>query len=364
MGLPVPALVTSTVALAPGWKSRLPRIRHPGGLVHRSPAHFNSPWGVAIERYLATKQALGRAFANETTILGDWDAFLCKHRPASKNIKPDCFYGWATDLVHLNPTVRRYRMRVVRNFLIYYSREHPTTWIPDLATLPKPVPPRLPRLVSTEEMVRVLGAAARLEPSTVTPLRAQTVRMALLLLFCCGLRRGELSRLKLCHFDWSQNLLRVEETKFHKSRLVPLSPSLASELRDYLVLRRSQNRGGEDGAFLWWNFHRPKLPGSYSATSLVDIWQQLCLAVGVVDERGRPPRLHDLRHAFIIGALMRWYEQGVNVQTRLPHLSAYVGHASPRSTHYYLQLTPQLSQAASQRFHQACGPLLERGGRL
>jgi integrase len=192
---------------------------------------FKSGLAVALQRYLVTKQALGRAFTNETRILGDWDAFLYQHRPDAKGINPDCFSGWATTLVHLNPTVRRYRLRVVRNFLIFYSREHPTTWIPDLATLPKPVPPGLPRLVSTEEMARVLGAAAKLEPSSVNPFRAQTVRMALLLLFCCGLRRGELSRLRLSHFDGDQNLLRIEGTKFHKSRLVPLSTDV---LRSFL----------------------------------------------------------------------------------------------------------------------------------
>jgi site-specific recombinase XerD len=364
VGLPVPVMMTSVVSLAPGWKSRLPRIRRSGGLIHHGPVRFKSGLAVALQRYLVTKQALGRAFTNETRILGDWDAFLCQHRPDAKRINPDCFSGWATTLVHLNPTVRRYRLRVVRNFLIFYSREHPTTWIPDLATLPKPVPPGLPRLVSTEEMARVLGAAAKLEPSTVNPFRAQTVRMALLLLFCCGLRRGELSRLRLSHFDGDQNLLRIEGTKFHKSRLVPLSTSLAIEVRDYLAFRRSRHRGGEDDAFLWWTSQRPRLLGSYTANGLVNNWQQLCLAVGVVDGRGRPPRLHDLRHAFIIGALTRWYEQRVDVQAMLPHLSAYVGHASPLSTHYYLQLTPPLGQAASQRFHQACRSLLERGGRL
>ena len=141
VGLAVPKPVTSTVVLATGWKGRLPRIRHLVGLVHRGPVRFRSRLAVAIQQFLAIKQSLGRSYANETRVLADWDAFLCKRRHRSRAIKPHCFYGWAAGLAHLNPSVRRYRMRVVRNFLIFDSREHPAGWIPDLATFPKGVPP-------------------------------------------------------------------------------------------------------------------------------------------------------------------------------------------------------------------------------
>jgi integrase/recombinase XerD len=77
----------------------------------------------------------------------------------------------------------------------------------------------------------------------------------------------------------------------------------------------------------------------------------LCMASGVLDERGRPPRLHDLRHSFAVAALSRWYEQGIDVQRKLPHLATYLGHVSPVSTHYYLHLSASLSHAASRRFH-------------
>ena len=84
--------------------------------------------------------------------------------------------------------------------------------------------------------------------------------------------------------------------------------------------------------------------------------------VDVLDERGRPPRLHDLRHSFIIERLQHWYAQGEQVPNKLIYLSFYVGHVSPVSTHYYLQLTPQLREAANRRFHQSVTPLFEEGG--
>jgi integrase len=210
-------------------------------------------------------------------------------------------------------------------------------------------------------MAWVLATTTGLKPSPDNPLRAQTVRIALILLFCSGLRRGELLRLRLAHFDSEQNLLRIEATKFNKSRLVPLSKSVARELHDYLDLRLQNRLAAGKESFLFWTPRRTELP-TYAGDGLSNAWRQLCLMVGVLDERGRPPRIHDLRHSFIIEALQRWYAQGEQVRNKLMHLSIYVGHVSPASTHYYLQLTPQLREAANERFHQCVTPLFEEGG--
>lgn len=361
VALPVPKAVPFKGAIQSDWKVCLPRVRHPVALFHRTPPRFRSGLGAAIQQYLATKQALGRAYDNEARTLLHWDGFLYHRQGRSRIITSDSFNAWAAQLTHLNPSVLRNRLRFVRNFLRFHSRQHKVGFLPELATFPRTVPPRLPRLVSEEEMARILAAAARLEPPPTNPLRAQTVRIALLLLFCCGLRRGELTRLKLLHFNSEQNLLRIESTKFHKSRLVPLSLSVAAELRAYLRLRRRRHEASQKDSFLFWTGRRWKEKKGYTATSLVDNWQQLCLSAGVLDERGRPPRLHDLRHGFMIRALARWHKRGEDAQTKLSHLATYVGHASPASTHYYLQLTPPLSEAASRRFHKYCAVVLEGG---
>jgi integrase/recombinase XerD len=361
VGLPVPKAVRFKAAIKSHWKERLPRVRHPVALFHRTPARFRSGLRTAIQQYLATKKALGRAYETETRTLLHWDGFLYRHQGHSSAILPDSFNVWAARLTHLNPSVLRHRLRIVRNFLRFHNREHEVGFLPDLASFPRSVPPRLPRLVSEEEMARILAAAAKLEPPPTNPLRTQTVRIALLLLFCCGLRRGELTRLKLSDFDPKQNLVQITSTKFHKSRLVPLSSSVAAEVREYLEVRRRHREASQPDCFLFWTGRRWEAKKGYTATSLVDNWQQLCLSVGVLDERGRPPRLHDLRHGFMIRALARWYKRGEHPQSKLAHLATYVGHVNPISTHYYLQLTPPLSQAASQRFHRCCAVVFKGG---
>jgi integrase len=82
----------------------------------------------------------------------------------------------------------------------------------------------------------------------------------------------------------------------------------------------------------------------------------------MTDEHGLPPTLQDLRHSFAVAALHRWYMQGEDAQARLPYLAAYMGHVNPVSTYYYLHLTPQLRDAASDRFHALCAPLFNQGG--
>ena len=311
---------------------------------------------------MAIRRALGRRFALEEIILRRWDDFLQRHFRRDREIRAEMFHDWAQTMPHLTANVRRNHLRVVRNFLLFHARNHPKTYLPDLGTFPKPCAYQRPRLVSPAEMARVLATAKRLPPSPANPLRAQTIHLALALLFCCGLRRGELLRLRLRHFDATKEVLRIEETKFHKSRLVPLTKSAAQELSGYIQLRQRQHLPADPDSPLIWSRRRPAPVDGYCAPALASNWQQLCLAAGVLDGRGRPPRLHDLRHSFAVAALHRWYRQGADVQTKLPHLATYLGHVCPISTHHYLHLTPDLREAANQRFHRYALAIFGRGG--
>lgn len=127
-------------------------------------------------------------------------------------------------------------------------------------------------------MARLLATAAGLQPSPQNPLRAETFRIALILLFCCGLRRGELLRLRLAHFDSQQNLLRIEDTKFHKSRLAPLSTSVAGELRDYLDLCPQKHLSMEPERFLIWNRGCPEAQTRRTCNAFNRTWWRLCLS--------------------------------------------------------------------------------------
>jgi len=270
------------------------------------------------------------------------------------------FARWTKTLGSLTSTGSRNCQRVVRNFLLFHARDHSGTFIPDRLTFPKPAPVLSPRLVSEAEMSRVLAVAGQLPPSAENPLHAETVRIGFVLLFCCGLRRGELLRLRLGDIQEEQSVLHIRLSKFHKSRLVPLSVPVTLELREYLKKRRQKKLPMAPEAFLMWS--RQRSPEAYSATRLGVLWRQVSVSAGVLNARGHPPRLHDLRHSCAVSVLQRSYAQGADVQAKLPHLAAYLGHVNAASTHHYLKLTPELGQAASLRFHQRFASLWTEGG--
>jgi integrase/recombinase XerD len=361
VSLPVPKGGRAADLEAAGWTSKLPRVRSSVALP-LDHVGFHSGLANALGQYLALRRALGRRYAGEEAVLRRWDDFLRQKFGKVCLVRPEMFHRWAETLPHLHPTVRRNHLRIVRNFLLFHARQHPNTFIPDLETFPKPSPHRPPRLVSVPEMARVLAAASKLPVSHQNALRPETVRLGLILLFCCGLRRGELLRLQWKHCELQENVLQIEATKFHKSRLVPLSPTVAHALKRYQQLRRRRNLAVQPSDRLIWSCNPIASETVYSAAGLTRNWQFLCLMAGVLDERGRPPRLHDLRHSFAVSRLELWYKAGKDLQSKLPHLATYLGHINPVSTHHYLHLTPELREAANRRFHEHVFRIFADGG--
>lgn len=337
----------------------LPRIR-PARPRHHLPSRFQSRFAKSLQAYVELKRALGSIYTSEAWALRHWDNFVHRQYPRVRQVRAEMFNEWTKTLVNCSSTRSRFYQRIGRNFLIFHARSHPGTFIPDRLTFPKPAPVVTPRLVSAMEMGRALAAVRQLPSSVGNPLRADTFHIGLLLLFCCGLRRRELLRLTLGDIQAEQTLLHIRCSKFHKSRLVPLSPSVTAALRHYLQKRSEKKLTMAPEAFLMWS-PRPS-PQVYAAISLASVWRQVCVSANVLNPQGHPPRLHDLRHSCAVLVLQKWYAQGDDVQAQLPRLAAYLGHVSAVSTHHYLKLTPELRQAASQRFHQRFAPLFGNKG--
>jgi site-specific recombinase XerD len=356
--LPVPATDPGDSTMELVSAKSLTQVRPARPLLHL-PEHFQSWLAPSLQRYVDLKRALGRIFLNEVSVLGQWDEFVQREHPRAGRVHPRMFTQWTKELGRLSPTCNRMYQCKVRSFLLFHARDHVGTFIPDLLTFPKPVPAVAPRLISEMEMGRLLATTLQFPPTPHHPLRAETIRIGLLLMFCCGLRRGELLCIRLGDFEAAETVLRIRLTKFHKSRLVPLSPSVSTEIRQYFEKRRCQPMPMAAESFLMWN---PRSSEVYTDTQLCTLWHQLCVSTRVLDAHGHSPRLHDLRHSFAVNTLQRWYAQGTDVQAKLPYLAAYLGHANAASTHYYLKLTPELGQSASERFHQRFAALFTAGG--
>lgn len=317
---------------------------------------FSSPLGPAITDYLTLKRSLGRKFCDEGYVLAHLDRFLVARDPPCTALTPAAFASWCLTLAHLSPTTRRSRLRIVRNLCLHIRRTESACFVPDPATFPATQPPRPPHIFSEEEIVCLLRAAAELQPRSTSPLHAESYRLAIVLLYTAGLRRGELVRLTLSNYDPVERTLLIRASKFHKSRLVALSLDAAHEMEVYLVARR-QLPYSADGPLLVCSYRGLR---ARSGAGLGAGMRRLFRSAGVRTAAGRLPRVHDLRHTHAVHALLRWYRAGADVQTKLPALAASMGHVSVVSTAYYLALLEPVAQAASERFAVHAAPLLDR----
>jgi len=312
-----------------------------------------SALGPTIARYLALKEALGRRFATERATLTHLDAFLSA---AATDLTVESFTAWCRTFEYLTGTVRRNRMRVARNLCLYRRRVEPACFVPDTAQFPSDHQPIRPHIFTETQIARLLLACDTLQPAVGSPLRRETFRLALVLLYTTGLRRGELLRLTLSDYTPNERTLLIRESKFHKSRLLPLSDDGTSEMERYLDTRRRRHLAIETKAPLVWNAYAGGRP--YTGQGFRSTICALLRATDIRTAAGALPRVHDFRHTFAVQALMRWYRAGADVQAKLPFLAIYMGHVSIVSTQYYLRYLDPLTSLASERFEKRCGPLI------
>lgn len=307
-----------------------------------------------IRSYLEMKQALGRQFAEERSVLKQLNEFMIVI--AATDLTQTEFERWCKTQMHLCGTVRRNRMRIVRNLCLYRSRGEPNCFIPNKLLFPALSQAVQPHIYSEAEIVRLLEAAAQLRTLSRCPLRPQVYRLAIVLLYTTGLRRRELVRLTLNDYDQQERTLQIRESKFHKTRYVPLSSDTSRELEAYLAVRRKLNLPMLANSELLWNLYGGGR--AYSASGLARGIGKLLRAANVRKADGSFPRVHDFRHAFALQALLRWYRSGVDIQAKLPLLATYMGHVSIASTEYYLSFIPELAAEASNLFCTRYGALV------
>ena len=315
-----------------------------------SPTPLDRP----IAAWLAHQRALGRRYDVEEWVLNSLRKFI--GQSPGRDLGRASFDRWCATFPHLASNTLLCRQRIVRRFCLHRRRKEPDCFVPDPLYFTRPEPFRRPVIIEPEQIARMLTAADDMPATSGSPLRPAVYRMAVILLYTTGLRRGELLRLTLADCEPESGVLRIRESKFHKSRILPLSPDGHAELRDYLQQRLAPPFGKDPDTSLLINMEGGLRP--YTGTGISNGIQTLFKAAGVEDSEGRRPRVHDMRHSFAVGALIRWYLEGADVQSNLPKLAMYMGHVSIVSTAYYLHFLPKLRAIASDRFESVFGDLV------
>jgi integrase/recombinase XerD len=196
---------------------------------------LSSSLAPVLDRYVGMKRALGRKFDSATHALQSLDRLLVKD--GFPDLSVAAFDAWCKAYEHLASGVRRVRMLEVHAFCLYRRRTEPECFLPDPRTFP-PYHQRIrPHIFTESEVARLLDAASRLNRNLSTPLRPELTRLAIVLLFTTGIRRGELLNLVEGDYNRQQATLHIRATKFYKARLLPIHEGIANEIDTYLSAR-------------------------------------------------------------------------------------------------------------------------------
>lgn len=293
--------------------------------------------------YLRTRRALGFKLAFPGQVLPQFAAYL--GAAGAPTLTVALAIAWAGLPQGVQPISLAHRLGAVRGFARYLQTIDPATEVPPCGIWPSTAPRPTPYLWSDAEIRALLDATRQLHP----PLRAATHETLFGLLAASGLRVGEALSLTRDDVDLVDGVLAIREAKFGRSRLVPLHASTTDALRDYATRRDQLSPTGAATTFFVTSVGLALRYGGVRTT-----FNQLTATIGLRTATKRP-RMHDMRHSLAVRTLISWHRAGINIETRMPVLSNYLGHVNPAGTYWYLSAAPELMGLAAARLDARFG---------
>ena len=321
---------------------------------------LRSPLAEPIRHFIAHKRALNRQFDCEEKALHLFDRYLVERGIADvASVTPGVMEAFLASRPRQRPRSYNHLLGVTRRLFDWMVDQEMIVVSPLRLRPRRETARRIPYIFDLPQACRLLETAAALPDNNRAPQRGITYATIFALLYGLGLRVGEVARLTRSDVDLSRRLLVIRETKFGKSRLVPFGPRIAVRLTTYISLKEREvgPLSAEMPAFSF-SAGQSIHPGTISQT-----FHALVPRLGLTLPAGVAlPRVHDLRHSFAVGTLLRWYREGLDPAAKLLHLSTFLGHVNPASTATYLTITADLLQTAGERFGRFAAPL-STGGR-
>lgn len=301
---------------------------------------------LAVDDYLMVRRALGSKLGGHDRLLCDFVSYL--EAADATTVTTELALSWAKlpgESAH--PAYIGNRLGVVRGFARHLQAFDPTTEVPPARLLAFATCRAVPFLYSDDEIAALMRAARSLTPA----LRAATYETVIGLLRATGMRISEVIRLDQNDVRLDEGVLVILESKFKKSREVPLHESTLDALRAYTNLREERCPQQKTASFL---VARAGRRLDYNAVNKTFSLLVREAALKARSARCRP-RLHDMRHTFASSTLLGWYRDGLDVEAKLPLLSTYLGHTGPAATYWYLSALPELLALAAERRDHTLG---------
>lgn len=315
---------------------------------------FASAHGAFMRSHIELMRASGYRYDTQAAGFLRFDRYLQGRADVINLPLPVLLQQWVAEGTTLNHAVER--QQVSRNLFRAWRRIDPRIQLPKpdrRLSRQRVLEQRRPYIYTPQEVQLLLKTALEL-PSPLAPLRPLTLYTMIVLAYCAGLRLGELARLDLGDVHLAAGEIAIRETKFFKSRTLPLTASVMAALRGYLDARQRAGAPQDGSSGLFWHLQGS---GRYSRVMTHKLLVRILRRAGLKPEPGRVgPRIHDLRHSMVVNRMLTWYREGINPQARLPFLATYLGHKDINSTLVYLTVTQELLQEASERFRAYAAP--------
>jgi integrase len=266
---------------------------------------------------------------------------LGHHGPLTQELQ----LQWAREHVRrTGPVTAARRLEVVRPFAAYYRQFEVATELPPRGILGRGHRRLTPHIYTDEEVRQLLDQAARLTPCG--GLRPLTYRTLFGLIAAAGLRLSEALKLQVVDVDLLAATVTVRQTKFHKSRCLPVHPSTVQALSEYRLARdRHANLDASAPFFV------SRCGGQLPVRTVENVFDRMRPQLGWQARGDYPhPRIRDLRHAFAVRRLLSWRESGQSIEHAMFWLCTYLGHVKISDTYWYLTGVPELMDSIGARF--------------
>ena len=305
---------------------------------------------VRVEQYLEERRRLGFDLRCQAYCLRGLACYV-RNIGDYKSLTLEVMVEWArqTNRSRINPRTWARRLKSLRPFTHWLQQFEPRTEVPDYTILGRPSERLAPHIYTEPEIIDLLAAARRLGPEP--GLNGRVFEMLFGLIACTGMRVSEVMGLRNSDVDLQRGLLTIRRTKFAKSRHVPIHLSAVSALGQYRWMRDLAGAKQADEAPFFPDTRLRCYGEPLDRHHVERVFDGLRKEMAWVN-RGthHAPRIHDLRHTFVVRRILLWQQQGVDVDQAMLALSTYVVHAKVTSTYWYLQAVPDLMAIAAQRF--------------
>jgi integrase len=317
---------------------------------------YSGSLSAMCENFVAEKRALGHIYNSEAKMLREFSRFTLDFIMPPDTLSEEVVKAWVEKRPGEAQRNHHSRFLLIRQFSDYMQRMGYSTYCFDNAIIPKCRSIFTPYIFTHEEIRRFFIATdtMKLSAHSIAPRRHLIMPVLFRVLYCCGLRVSEATELRGEDVNLIEGILTVRDSKFGKSRYIPMSEELTTVCAKYAETRLVAKHGDD------WFFAAPD-GGHYGQKGIYSVFRELLWKAGISHGgRGKGPRVHDFRHTFCVHCLQKWVKQGKDLTNLLPRLTTYVGHSGFESTEQYLRMTAEVYPEISALMQKQYGYIIPK----